>query len=229
MARSKYLLMIPPVEAIRQKRDALTDPALSVGYLVSALRTEGFDTVIFDPKYEGCTFSESFKKVKKINPSFVGISSMTHEIASAHKFATMLKEWNKNLVVAVGGAHATALPLETLEEFPSFDFAVEGEGEDTIIELASYLEGSSADLSKIKGLTYRNDGRIKINPKREWNFELDNLSFPAWDMYPKIRRTAFPLLASRGCPYRCLFCMRVSEKDKRQRMLFGGDRGRIRQ
>lgn len=209
--------MTPPVEVVRQKRDIFTDPMLSVGYLAAALRNAGFSTGIFDPKYEGIGFEESLKRVKEINPSFIGISSMTHEIVRAHKFASLLKKWNKNIIVAVGGAHATALPFETVKEFPDFDFLVAGEGEDAIVELANYLEGNGVAISGIKGLVYRNNGEIRENPGREWNLELDRLPFPAWDMYPVTRRTAFPVLASRGCPYSCLFCMRVLGKKQRRR------------
>jgi anaerobic magnesium-protoporphyrin IX monomethyl ester cyclase len=217
MTRLTYLLMTPPIEVIRQKRDIFTEPMMSVGYLASALRNAGFDAEIFDPKYEGLNFDESFKRVKEISPSFVGISSMTHEIVRAHKFATILKEWNKDIFVAVGGAHATSLPLKTMEEFPNFDFLVAGEGEEAIVELASYLEVKETDICLIKGLLHRNNGEIKINPDREWSHDLDSISFPAWDMYPKIRKTAFPLLASRGCPYSCLFCMRVLGSKQRRR------------
>ncbi len=214
----KYLLMTPPIEVIRQKRDVLTDPMMAIGYLASTLRNAGFDTVIFDPKYEGVTFAESIKRVKEINPLFIGFTSMTHEIMRAHKFAKILKKWNKDIVVAVGGAHATSLPFETMKEFPSFNFLVKGEGEVTIVELAYYLEGRGSDISKIRGLVYRN-GRdeVEINPDREWNFELDKLPFPAWDMYPKIRSAALPILASRGCPFSCLFCMRVLGNKQRRR------------
>ena len=104
-----------------------------------------------------------------------------------------------------------------MREFPRFDFLVTKEGEDTIVELASYFECNGIDISEIKGLVYRNNGEIKVNPEREWNLDLDRLPFPAWDMYPRIRRTAFPLLASRGCPYSCLFCMRVLGKKQRRR------------
>src|SRR3972149_4006277 len=110
--RLKYLLMTPPVQVVRQKRDIFSDPMMSVGYLASALRNAGFDAVIFDPKYEGLGFEDSIKRVKEINPSFIGISAMTHEIVRAHKFATLIKEWNQDVVVAIGGAHATSLTLE---------------------------------------------------------------------------------------------------------------------
>ena len=217
MRKKKYLLMTPPAEVVRQKRDTLTDPMLSIGYLAAALRIRGFDVEIFDPKYEGLTIKESFERVKKINPTFVGLSSMTHEIVRAHKFAAMLKKWCKDVSVAIGGPHATSLPSETMKEFSNFDFLVQKEGEETILELASYLENKALNISEIKGLVYRNSEEIRINEAREWNYELDNLPFPAWDLYPQFRRSAFPILASRGCPYNCLFCMRVLGNKQRKR------------
>lgn len=217
MARLKYLLMTPPIGEIRQKRDAFTDPMMSVGYLAAALREAGFDASVFDPKYEGLGFEKSIERIKEVKPDFVGISAMTHEITRAHRLASLLKEIDREVIIAVGGPHATSLPMETMEEFPDFDFAVKGEGEEAIVELASFLEGRGHDIAEIKGLLHRDGGAVRMNPEREWRRDLDRVPFPAWDLYPRTRRSAYPLLASRGCPFGCLFCMRVLGNRQRRR------------
>lgn len=209
--------MTPPIGEIKQKRDAFTDPMMSVGYLAAALREAGFDASILDPKYEGLGFEKSIERIKEVRPDFIGISAMTHEITRAHRLASLLKEIDRKVIIAVGGPHATSLPMETMEEFPDFDFAVKGEGEEAIVELASFLEGRGRDMAAIKGLLYRDGGAVKMNPERQWRRDLDSVPFPAWDLYPRTRRSAYPLLASRGCPFGCLFCMRVLGNRQRRR------------
>ena len=73
-------------------------------------------------------------------------------------------------------------------------------------------------LSEVKGIAFRSNGRIIINPERPFFEGLGNLPFPAYDLvadYMKDyhftmmagRHTPFALVeASRGCPHNCNFC-----------------------
>jgi radical SAM superfamily enzyme YgiQ (UPF0313 family) len=101
------------------------------------------------------------------------------------------------------------MPEETLKEFERFDYLVRGEGEFSMLELAK-----KEPLSKIKGLSYRENGGIKHNPPRELNDKLDELPFPARELLPMdkyfsagAKQTPSDyILSSRGCPYQCIFC-----------------------
>jgi radical SAM superfamily enzyme YgiQ (UPF0313 family) len=53
---------------------------------------------------------------------------MTPRISQAANIANTIKKQLKDLVVVVGGAHATVDPVGTLHQFPTFDIAVVGEG-----------------------------------------------------------------------------------------------------
>jgi anaerobic magnesium-protoporphyrin IX monomethyl ester cyclase len=117
----------------------------------------------------------------------------------------------------VGGPHANSLPVETLQEFSSFDCLVYGEGEVTLGELCQRVAEHRTDLA-LPGLVYRKDGEIVKNPERELVADLDTLPFPARDLIDyriqpghstrgvsnKILSTE--LFTSRGCPYGCSFC-----------------------
>ena len=58
------------------------------------------------------------------------------------------KELGGTLTV-VGGPHVTALPAETLEEFPAIDIGVVGEGEETLAELLSAVGQKNAGTQLI--------------------------------------------------------------------------------
>lgn len=105
------------------------------------------------------------------------------------------------------------------------DFAVRGQGEDTLLELLAALRANSG-LRRIRGLSYKEpDGTHHHNPERQFRPLGD---FP-WYPYYRLpmqqyllptflgRRTAVHQ-ASIGCPYRCNFCGVVTFSGSRQKM-----------
>ena len=116
----------------------------------------------------------------------------------------------------MGGAHPTIMPEEVLRnEF--VDYVVRGEGEKTFTELVLGKE----DVS-IKGLSYKDNGRIINNPTREPIDDIDSIPFPAYHLFPMKkyipslgnykRLPAASLITTRGCPGRCTFCYRFFGK-----------------
>jgi radical SAM superfamily enzyme YgiQ (UPF0313 family) len=78
------------------------------------------------------------------------------------------------------------------------------------------------DLSHIEGLVYNKpNGELVLTGAASPERDLDALAFPAWDLFelegywtvgfahaPVRRNSRFvPLLTSRGCPYKCKFCL----------------------
>jgi radical SAM superfamily enzyme YgiQ (UPF0313 family) len=108
---------------------------------------------------------------------------------------------------------------------PYVDFAVRGQGEDTLLELLAALRRHDG-LEGIRGLSYKDStGTHRHNPERPLK-RLDD--FP-WYPYHRIpaqeyllptflgRRTAVHQ-ASIGCPYRCNFCGVVTFSGSREKM-----------
>lgn len=120
-----------------------------------------------------------------------------------------------------GGEHATALPEFCLESCPALDTCVLGEGEQTLLDVVSVLEdgGAIEDLGEVGGLCVRtpDDGAARTGARPRIR-ELDSLPRPDWTKLPIESYLdhgvttgigtgrSMPMLASRGCPYRCTFC-----------------------
>ena len=62
------------------------------------------------------------------------------------------------------------------------DVAVIGEGEETIKELFPALEGSEA-LHSVRGICFKEEG-IHCTSSRELIENLDDIPFPAWELFP---------------------------------------------
>lgn len=126
---------------------------------------------------------------------------------------------NKPILI-LGGHGPTGAPEHFLNKFNA-DYIVMGEGEITFIELLKTISSSKKELDKIKGIAFRENGKIKINPPRPLIKDLNKLPFPAWEDFPmehyvlskhiaaKHTDRCAPILGSRGCPHRCSFCYRM--------------------
>lgn len=202
-------------------------PMLGIGYIAAYLESKGVECAIFDGHFNGWTEDETVGAILKYQPDLIGLTAMTHEICSAHKLAGRFKSGLPDTPIAVGGCHITALPEETLQEFPDFSYGVFGEGEKTMLELAEHLQGcGSAGLAEIDGLVYRNShSGICLNAARSrlTSSELDALPYPAYHHYYKtkdalaVKDDYYTMMSSRGCPYRCVFCMQVLGRQVRRR------------
>jgi radical SAM superfamily enzyme YgiQ (UPF0313 family) len=191
-------------------------PPLGLAYLAAVLEQDGHQTTLFDFGLDPDTSMEDdVRQVYAFSPHLVGITAMTSAYHSVLDTAALLKAQLGRPVV-LGGPHATLYPERVLEEAPSIDYVVRGEGEDTIRELVSALEGRNGDLSAIRGLTYRVRSGVVSNPDRGLIQDLDALPFPARHLFDLERyglhtpegRPMMTILSSRGCPYSCAYCFK---------------------
>ena len=99
------------------------------------------------------------------------------------------------------------------------DYAICGEGERTLGELADILTRRREDTKEIKdinGLAFIENGELKRTPARAVLKDLDTLPFPAWelvdiDRYRELWKKhhgyfSMNLVTTRGCPFHCNWC-----------------------
>ncbi len=164
---------------------------LGLGYLAAIAREFG-EVKVIDENVE----QHAFKELEKFGPDVVGITSTTPSFQRAREIADFAKSLGS--AVIIGGVHASFKPEEALE---ACDIAVRGEGEITFREILSGKE-----LSKIKGISYKKEGRVIHNPPREFVENLDSLPFPAYEFFPLKKYSMMSLITSRGCFYNCSYC-----------------------
>jgi radical SAM superfamily enzyme YgiQ (UPF0313 family) len=86
---------------------------------------------------------------------------------------------------------------------------------------------STRSFDKIKGLIYRKNGKIVKNPPRPPTPNLDSIPFPARELLnvrgyvPSVEEyKVLPttnIMGSRGCPFRCIYCSKISGRIARFR------------
>ena len=129
------------------------------------------------------------------------VSAMTPEFGSARAIAGMVKRHSPGSKTVLGGPHANALPVQSLEEAPEFDFCVAGQAEQAFPELVR----AGTNPAGLSGIYYRHsDGTATGAGKAQISGSLDDLPFPAWDLFPASEQ--YPIMGERGCPFSCVFC-----------------------
>jgi len=190
-------------------------PPLGLASLAAVLEKNNYQVEILDANALQLSENEVVKKAD--SDDIIGITAMTPTINSAIRIAKGVKQNNPNSTIILGGPHATILPEEILNNVPEIDIIVRGEGEETIVELCNALENhKNKSIENIHGITYRNNSTIKNTPLRPPIMNLDSLPFLAYHLLPLDKYKLHPphgreypfmaLLASRGCPYNCIFC-----------------------
>jgi radical SAM superfamily enzyme YgiQ (UPF0313 family) len=159
-----------------------------------------------DARNEGITVEECLKRIEKFDPDIIGITSFTFGVKDAYFLASKIKEVS-NVPVLIGGPHTSFMPEEALEHC---DIVVRLEGEETFRQLVETFPWDSKKLKNINGISYKVGKKVINNPPQRFIQPLDKLPFPDWDIcpdyYPVFKGYGY-LLTSRGCPFRCTFCV----------------------
>jgi radical SAM superfamily enzyme YgiQ (UPF0313 family) len=108
----------------------------------------------------------------------------------------------------MGGSHVSAVP-ESVLQHDSVDFVICGEGEKSIVDFVSFLQGKLA-ITEVGGLGYKINGELQFNPIKE-NFDIGELPYPdlgsfSLETYKYGDHPLAFMITSRSCPHKCSFC-----------------------
>ena len=207
----KVLFISPPSKfAIK---DTIGIPAIPLGlaYLSSVLEKEGHKVKIIDAPTLNYDWKNLREETRGFKPDIVGITSTTSTIYDAYKVAELIKEYNSRIKVVIGGPHVSFTSDDTLKECSSIDIVVRGEGEETMKEIVNSFNRERLPLEEIRGINFRDNGKIVQTENRPFIENLDELPFPAYSLLPidkyKVGKKQFAnIITSRGCPFSCIFC-----------------------
>lgn len=202
LTRGKVVLFYPPYDG-----PPLGAP-LCLLALAGTLREAGFEVVLVDaaitPNYLDRIREECASAI------CIGISVLTGPmIRGAIAAARHVKQHAPLVPVVFGGWHPTLCPQSTLRG-PYVDIVVRGQGEVTIVELATAL-AAARPLDMIAGISWKKDGRLVENFERRVQ-PADTFAAPAFDLTDfdayerKTGKRELAYATSVGCPYACNYC-----------------------
>jgi len=203
----KILLINPPNES-----RAFSMPmglASIAAYLKS--KNKNIDISAIDAWAEKLEPAELANRISRTAADIIGIYMVSPRYDQAKSTIEICRKALPNSIIIAGGPHPSALPAETLKKIPELDICAIGEGELTMQELVK-----SQPIETINGIAYRDGKEIKLTSPRDFIKNLDDLPFPARDLFPlqKYKPSAphgrkmpfFIMNTSRGCPFQCAYC-----------------------
>ena len=185
-------------------------PPLGLAFLAAALENAGHKVQMLDLVVYPYTKEHLARILKTFDPQFVGTTAVTMNFNHAAGVIRDVKALAPDILTVMGGPHVTFCARETLEACLEIDFIVLGEGEETLVELVNAYQNNSP-WSDIKGLAYQDQGRPVLTASKDPMQDIDGLPEPARHLIPlgRYRALGLPIsmTTSRGCPFRCIFCV----------------------
>ena len=173
---------------------------ISLLYLGSWLTSKGYPVQILDALHFKSEDSLRSRIVTELSKSsYIGFTVMSTQIPHALELSRLVKKYSSSIPIIWGGAHPTLYPEQTLAS-EYIDYVVVGDGEEALeglcknqITNGGIIYGGTLDIDKIPGVDWNLLGELETGVSLS---EMSNLT-----------EFGLPILASKGCPHKCAFCI----------------------
>jgi len=199
------ILLIDPAGA------ATHVPNVGLGYICGALRRHNLKARVVDLNLRRDDPQRYLALSREC--ALVGISVKANVYRQVLEIAELIKTVSPGVPIVLGGPHINIVGERVMADNPSIHYCIRGEGEESLPALFAALNRD--DKSHIKGLLWREAGVVKANACG-YHENLDDLEFPEYSDFDSFEIIAqgfsgrsgltYPLITSRGCPYRCIYC-----------------------
>lgn len=230
------ILIVAPRYNLTNKANYNYSFPVGLGYISSVLKKAGHDVDCLNMNHCDGGIEEIMSvSLAKNKYDVICTGHMAIGYQGVKKIIDSAKKCEYRPKVILGGAIVTSEP-DLMFESLGPDYAVLGEGEDTVLELLKSLE-EGEDLRKVKGIMFRGNSGVITTAKRDPIQDLDSLPFPDFEglgLRSQLENSAsndliqnnfqdsprsYPILCSRCCPFDCTFCYHSLGKQYRKRSI----------
>ncbi|MDD5506099.1 MAG: radical SAM protein [Candidatus Omnitrophica bacterium] len=182
-----------------------------LAYAAALLKENNFEVILIDAIAEGLSYSSCISRLRSLKADLYVIETST--VTLGHDLG-LIKKINNNIPVVMCGPDVNMQQPSFIKDHPFITYIIFGEYEVTLLDLSRHIRDKQG-LSDVPGLIYRHEGKAVVNMPREL-VDLDKLPWPLREGLHMANYNDAPgnmplpsvqMVASRGCPYRCKFCL----------------------
>jgi radical SAM superfamily enzyme YgiQ (UPF0313 family) len=141
-------------------------------------------------------------------PDILAFSCYIFNIEMVFKICSEIKKLMPQLKIILGGPEVSFDAIELMKNHKEIDFIISGEGEQPFSQLIDFISDNKNTTCDIAGVTYRNGCDIKQNSANNIQCDLSSLPSPYTDeMLEAAKNKIAYFEASRGCPFKCSYCL----------------------
>ncbi|MEW6201020.1 MAG: radical SAM protein [bacterium] len=198
----------------RYRRFLSPMPPISLAYVAAALENADIDMAVYDDYTCGGDRKLLFDFLENSRPDAVGLTCVTPTASRTYEICREIRQVFPRMYIILGNIHPSVF-YESILHDDIADIVVHGEAEESLPETIKAIEGGD-DLRAVRGISFRENGKVITTDPHPYINNLDTIPFPAWHLFPRNRYRIFNfatvknpgtlILGSRGCPYRCTFC-----------------------
>ncbi len=214
------LLIFPPIREWDRPRNFPT----GLGLIAAWLRNAGYRVAVIDVNGLRLSDEEVLEQIRQLHPSVIGIGGLVTTYTWIKRIVPRIRAEQPDCPIVLGGSVGASI-IETALSSLDIDVIAVGEADNTVLELLPALLNGQG-MEDIAGLAYRRNGAIVRTAARPMIADLDELPYPAWDLFPMEVYLTNPvvgvgkdvdIISSRGCPFPCAYCYRIFGRKYRTR------------
>ncbi len=191
-------------------------PSLSLLYVAGVLEQLGVEVQFIDANAHNLSIEETAGRLEEFRPDLIGYTITTYLFYQTLDWVRRIKE-RVHAPTMLGGVHMGIYPRETMTH-DVIDYGVTAEAEEALPPFFEAMNGKGS-LRDVPGLCFRENGEVTINSNSHLLKDVNRAPFPARHLVDNTLYYSFisrhknftPMITSRGCPFRCIFCEQGSK------------------
>lgn len=184
-------------------------PPMDLLMAAAYLEQGGVKVMVRDYPIEGGIWDDFYKDLNDFMPDLLLISTTTPTLKEDIHACVIAKQIHPEIITCAKGAHFSTEDIGVLSTFTCLDILFNSEDLSSIDRIAAGIP-----LRDICGITFRDNGFPKRNPRCEVIKNLDDMPMPALHLLnnnlyirPDTGRPTAHIETSRGCPAKCIYCL----------------------
>ena len=175
------ILMVNPV--VREE-DVPRHIPYGIALLAAISIRDGHQVAVFDANAHRVGMDKLADACRADDWDVIGIGGLTTTYGYIKRAVKIIKEASPQSLLVAGGGFLTSMPAEMMRFLPQIDLGLVGECFRTWPEVLRMVDEGDYDFSKTLGVIWRDQGEPTLNDARPVIHDLDELPFPAWDLFP---------------------------------------------